>query len=625
VCLFPVFAAATGTYGNLVYFDNGKTVTITGYTGDPTTVTIPESINGRVVSSIGRSAFAGCIRLAEVNIPNSIISIGESAFARCYSLNEVNIPDSVTSIGEWAFDSCIGLTVIIIPDSVTSIGDYAFYTCSSLINVYIPGSVETIGYSVFHYCDSLASINVAADNPGYASVDGVLYNKSVTILIKYPTSREGGYTVPDGVASINDVAFYGSTGLTSVALPNSLTSISRGTFNGCSSLAEVNIPNSVTSIGESAFARCYSLTGIIIPDSVTSIGESAFNGCRNLTVVNIPDSVTSISKFAFANSGLINVYIPGSVATIGDRAFSYCDSLASINVASDNPGYASVDGVLYNKSVTILIQYPTSRKGGYTVPDGVTLVNDFAFCQSSGLTGVTFPKSLTSIGHSAFFRCSSLSQIVIPKNVTIIGTRAFQKCGGLYDVYFESATPPHASDYTFMEVRPGARALVPIDSTGYGQSGSLWCRLIVTLSASPPPPQQSVHIPTVILNGKELDFDVYPRIQNGRVLVPLRTIFEAVGATVDWNNGTKTAVAYKDGVTVSLTLGNTIATINDNPVTLDQPAISVNGRTLAPLRFVGEAFGGIVNWDASSRTVYITAVLPELDNIDTNKGVGSNE
>jgi N-acetylmuramoyl-L-alanine amidase len=112
--------------------------------------------------------------------------------------------------------------------------------------------------------------------------------------------------------------------------------------------------------------------------------------------------------------------------------------------------------------------------------------------------------------------------------------------------------------------------------------------------------------PRVILNGQEMQFETPPIIDNGRTLVPLRAIFEAMGATVDWDDGTRTVTAVKGGTTVVLQVYSTAPTINGKVYSLDVVARIVNNRTLAPLRFVGEAFGGTVNWDANTRTITIT-------------------
>jgi len=111
----------------------------------------------------------------------------------------------------------------------------------------------------------------------------------------------------------------------------------------------------------------------------------------------------------------------------------------------------------------------------------------------------------------------------------------------------------------------------------------------------------------VFLDGNRLTFDVPPQIMNDRTMVPLRAIFEAMGASVDWEGSTQTVTATKDDTVVVLVIGNTSPTINGQVVEIDQPGVVIDGRTLAPLRFIGEAFGGKVDWDGPTQTVTITS------------------
>ena len=112
---------------------------------------------------------------------------------------------------------------------------------------------------------------------------------------------------------------------------------------------------------------------------------------------------------------------------------------------------------------------------------------------------------------------------------------------------------------------------------------------------------------SVKLNGSQLSFDVPPAVDNGRTLVPLRAIFEAMGADVKWDGNTQTVTATKDSTIVVLTIGNKTAYKNNSPVVLDGPGKIINQRTLVPLRFVGEAFGADVVWEGSTRTITITS------------------
>lgn len=156
-----------------------------------------------------------------------------------------------------------------------------------------------------------------------------------------------------------------------------------------------------------------SIKKIAICDSVTTIADYAFIGCDSLTEVTIGDSVT----------------------TIGEDAFLFCPSLKAFTVSADNPKYKDIDGVLFNKACTTLIQYPAGRtETTYTIGDSVTTIGDDAFEYCTSLTTVTIPDSVTTIGDSAFSHCTSLTEVTIGDSVTTIGEVAFGACASLTTV-----------------------------------------------------------------------------------------------------------------------------------------------------------------------------------------------
>jgi len=191
----------------------------------------------------------------------------------------VTIPSSVTMIGNYAFSFCSSLRSITIPSSVTHIGDGAFSWCESLASITIPSSVTSIGEGAFLGCSSLSAITVDIQNSEYSSRNGVLFHKSLPILIQYPAGKqERNYTIPSSVGTIGAYAFSNS-GLTSITIPAGVSNIEDGAFAWCESLTSITIPSSVTYIGDRAFAGCSSLTSITIPSSVTYIGYGAFDRC----------------------------------------------------------------------------------------------------------------------------------------------------------------------------------------------------------------------------------------------------------------------------------------------------------------------------------------------------------
>lgn len=118
----------------------------------------------------------------------------------------------------------------------------------------------------------------------------------------------------------------------------------------------------------------------------------------------------------------------------------------------------------------------------------------------------------------------------------------------------------------------------------------------------------------VTINGDLLIMDQPPITENGRILVPLRAIFEGLGATVQWDSKTQSITGIKGNTMITLMIGSTSANVGNKRVVLDVPAQIVNGRTLVPVRFVAESLGAVVNWDGTKKTVAITAqvMTPEL-------------
>ena len=362
------------------------------------------------------------------------------------SIKRVVIENGVTSIGWSAFNECTSLTSVTISDSVTEIRRSAFAGCTSLTKVHIPAGLVTLSSYAFDGCTSLTEFTVAEENVNYTAAEGVLFSKDMTRIILCPVGKSGRYVIPNSVTSIEDWAFYGCTGLTSVTIPDSVTSIEEyafygctglisatipdsvtnvgnGAFSGCTGLTSITIPNSVTSIEDWTFSDCTGLTSVTIPDSVTEIGEGTFDDCTGLTSVTIPDSVTSIGSWAFADcTSLTSVAIPNSVTSIEDGTFARCTSLTSVTIPDSvtEIGWSVFSGCTSLASVEI--------------PNGVTAIEWYAFLRCTSLTSVTIPDSVTEIGCGTFSDCTSLASVTIPNSVTSIEWYAFDGCTGLTSV-----------------------------------------------------------------------------------------------------------------------------------------------------------------------------------------------
>ena len=208
----------------------------------------------------------------------------------------------------------------------------------------------------------------------------------------------------------------------------------------------MNIPDSVeymnnyykvVSLGKSAFSSARGLD-IRFPNGLRSIGESCFLGANLQSILILPESLEYIGYQAFL--GIYNVstvYIPASVNHIEVRAFAMCPHLGNIIVDSNNTYYTSVDGLLYTKDTTKLLQCPMPRIGTLTVLDGVEYIETCAF-EKCALTDVILPSTLRVIKNSAFTECENLFRVHVPAGVTAIEGGAFRGCKRLQNLTVDS-------------------------------------------------------------------------------------------------------------------------------------------------------------------------------------------
>lgn len=197
---------------------------------------------------------------------------------------------------------------------------------------------------------------------------------------------------------------------------------------------EIYIPNSyqgspVTAIGERAFYGNDDITHIYLNGGVTSIGESAFDGCTSLSYVQISNSVTKIEDRAFFGTALTSVSIPDTVTWIDAQAFGNCLQLTSLTTPRTNTAYQTIDGDLYNKEGTVLIQYAVGKSAKtFSIPAGVETVESTAFFRAYQLEKIAIPASVKVLGDRVFGTCTALEEISVDEKNTVYRSRS----GDLY-------------------------------------------------------------------------------------------------------------------------------------------------------------------------------------------------
>jgi len=231
---------------------------------------------------------------------------------------------------------------------------------------------------------SLAIFNIAA----------VVQADDYTYITNNGTITITGYTGPGGNVSIPS---------TIDALP--VTAIEEGAFGVRTNLTAVTIPDSVIEIGDYAFSQCVVLTNVVMGGSVGSIGDHAFTGCHSLSAMLLPQSLTNF----------------------GIAVFSGCPRLSAIEIAPANSFYSSCDGVLFDKSQALLVEYPSGKGLSYAIPQGVKAIGDYAFFEGS-LTNLAIADSVTNVGSSAFAYCTGLSCVQFGNGIRTIDDAGFYLC-----------------------------------------------------------------------------------------------------------------------------------------------------------------------------------------------------
>ncbi len=492
--------SAQAQTSGLDYSTNGSVITLTGYSGTPVNVIIPN-----FVTIIGALAFENCTSLTNVTMDTNVTNIGQGAFYNCTNLTSVIIPDSIISIGSssggnGAFASCTKLTNVTIGTNVTYIGTDTFADCSNLTSVTIPNSVGVIDVGVFYNCTSLTNVTMGT-NVASIGVSAFLECANLT-----------GITLPDSVTNIGNEAFESCSSLTSINIPNGVTSIGDETFLSCSSLTSINIPSGVTSIGGVAFGGCTSLTcSVTIPSGLTSMGVSAFQGCPNLISVLFEGNFPYVDDFGgelsislsagdvFLGDSPTIYYLAGttgwSSGSAGYPVTEFPFDWATNGNAITITGYTCSDGAvptiptsINNLPVTSIGEIAFQNCASLTsviIPNSVTSIEELAFQNCASLTNVTMPDSVTNIGQFAFIGCSSLPGIVIPDSVTSIGEFAFYDCTSLTSLYFYGNAPTADSSVfssSFSSNDPVTIYFLPgtagWTSTFAGRPTALWTPLI---------------------------------------------------------------------------------------------------------------------------------------------------
>jgi len=404
--------------GNVLYFFDKSSGTITGFAGEPVDVVIPTTLGGYKVVSIGSRAFAGSTTLKSVSIPEGITSISAEAFANCPNLSGVEIASTVSHIGSKAFANSPNLYYVSLLGAPDYIETDAFDNTDWAANS--PAEFVLLGKpTLLKYNGNSETVTIPY-GVKVISANAFAYNKTVKEII-----------LPDTVEKIGDNAFVHCINLEKIVIPSTVSSIGAGAFDDTKWIANmqtdfvtvngilvaykgndthVYIPHGIFGIGSGAFMANDSIRSVTLPGSVIYIDSMAFGSCRELRLADIPSSVEWIDEYAFSGCNKLTLY---------SRSSSYARSFANLmGISSCSPTYVNFNGkkidfddvapVIHYERIYVPLR-PLMELMGYTVSwDGATGI---ITCSKEGSNVVITPEGIITVNGTV------LGTVAAPLNI----------------------------------------------------------------------------------------------------------------------------------------------------------------------------------------------------------------
>lgn len=370
----------------------------------------------------------------------------------------------------------------------------------------------------------------------------------------------------------------------SIKFPGSIKVIEDISY--CYDLKTVILSEGTEKIASGVFGYCKLLESINLPSTLKVIGEGAFEDCVKLKNINFPEGLAEINYNAFNDTGLTSVDLSKISAKIGKDVFAGCDKLKKVRLPEN---MTEIPGGLFWRCTSL---------SDIEIPANVEKIGGSAFYACKSLESIILPTSVKEIGGNAFSECEKLKEVVIPYGTTKIVSDAFSMCPNLKAVYIPDTVTYLADDVLYNS----KNAVIYCTADSYVAKKCKEYKISYLTDNS-----VNSEI-TVLYNGTRISFHEYgqnPDLLNSRTLVPLRSIFETMGADVQWDASTNTVTAKRGKSEIKIQIGAGEMIKNGQNIAVDVPAQLVNNRTMVPVRVIAEAFGADVQWNNGGKTVLI--------------------
>ena len=377
----------------------------------PRQLRIPNPVVPEGVVALADRAFFSCDQVRSISLPKSLRTIGSAAFAKCASLLAFNVPEDnpvFRSFEGALYDKSLSTLLrypsnkpgatLEFPEEIKEVRRGALVGATNLRAIKIPDALtefSTLGLESLE----LETIEVASSHPTLRVVAGILYDKSLSTLLRHPPRRpETSRVVPRETERIAPGAFRNAKNLTDVHISPGTKVIDKRAFEGCSNLRSIVPPPTLERIEDDAFAECEALEAIAFPERLEALGAGAFRGCAALARVDLSGTkLASLGNRAFEKCGaLVEILLPPTLERVGEEALAECAALEAISL-----------------------------------PDAVSELGLRAFCDCSSLKSAALPESLETIEAGTFKGCASLETIRVPSALKRLGTKAFRDCASL--------------------------------------------------------------------------------------------------------------------------------------------------------------------------------------------------
>lgn len=368
--------------------------------------------------------------IKEIKI-NGIINEKDLMTLSLLAIESIDLSGAIyKGVADFLFTSgFIHIRRIELPEGIPEITDKSFYYSKSLQLITLPKSIAKIGENCFQECNELEYLKINVNNKNYKDLNNIIYNKSLSELIRCPKGIKGDITTSKELVEIKANAFTGCKKIRQIQMGQNVKVIKDNAFSNCINLQEIKFSENISTIGDYAVTNCEKISSIKIPEKTISIGFKCFEKCTSLQKIIINEKLQGIKN-----------------------SLDKCPSLKSIIINNNNNYLTIRDGILYSKNLDQLIKCPAQHEKDVLINNKTTIIKENAFSECIKIKDIVCQEGIVQIENGAFSKNLCLKRIILPKSIAKIGDRTFDNCPFIKEIICYATNPPMCQKNTFLYV-----------------------------------------------------------------------------------------------------------------------------------------------------------------------------